>query len=98
MGFIIRGVIWDIPILIFAYVLFWGPIWEFCIGFRTFSTSSSWPKGGRLEGRGRSNFRDFGIARIAGQGVGLPSSGTGEVKGFGLPFPKPPRHQDVRIL
>ena len=25
MGFIIRGVIWDIPILIFAYVLFWGP-------------------------------------------------------------------------
>ena len=26
MGFIIRGFIWDIPILIFAYVLFWGPI------------------------------------------------------------------------
>ena len=25
MGFIIRGFIWDIPILIFAYVLFWGP-------------------------------------------------------------------------
>ena len=25
MGFIIRGVIWDVPILIFAYVLFWGP-------------------------------------------------------------------------
>ena len=24
MGFIIRGFIWDIPILIFAYVLFWG--------------------------------------------------------------------------
>ena len=23
---IIRGSIWDIPILIFAYVLFWGPI------------------------------------------------------------------------
>ena len=23
-GFIIRGFIWDIPILIFAYVLFWG--------------------------------------------------------------------------
>ena len=28
MGFIIRGFIWDIPILIFAYVLFWGPIIE----------------------------------------------------------------------
>ena len=27
MGFIIRGFIWDIPILIFAYVLFWGPSW-----------------------------------------------------------------------
>ena len=26
MGFIIRGFIWDIPIRIFAYVLFWGPI------------------------------------------------------------------------
>ena len=26
MGFIIRGFIWDIPILIFAYVLFCGPI------------------------------------------------------------------------
>ena len=26
MGFIIRGFIWDIPILIFAYVLCWGPI------------------------------------------------------------------------
>ena len=26
MGFIIGGFIWDIPILIFAYVLFWGPI------------------------------------------------------------------------
>ena len=26
MGFIIRGFIWDIPILIVAYVLFWGPI------------------------------------------------------------------------
>ena len=26
MGFIIRGFIWDIPILVFAYVLFWGPI------------------------------------------------------------------------
>ena len=26
MGFIIRGFIWDIPIPIFAYVLFWGPI------------------------------------------------------------------------
>ena len=26
MGFIIRGFIWDIPILIFAFVLFWGPI------------------------------------------------------------------------
>ena len=25
MGFIIRGFIWDIPILIFAYVLFWVP-------------------------------------------------------------------------
>ena len=25
MGFIIRGFIWDIPILIFAYVLFGGP-------------------------------------------------------------------------
>ena len=25
MGFIIRGFIWDIPILIVAYVLFWGP-------------------------------------------------------------------------
>ena len=25
MGLIIRGFIWDIPILIFAYVLFWGP-------------------------------------------------------------------------
>ena len=25
LGFIIRGLIWDIPILIFAYVLFWGP-------------------------------------------------------------------------
>ena len=25
MGFSIRGFIWDIPILIFAYVLFWGP-------------------------------------------------------------------------
>ena len=25
MGFIIRGFIWDIPTLIFAYVLFWGP-------------------------------------------------------------------------
>ena len=24
-GFFIRGFIWDIPILIFAYVLFWGP-------------------------------------------------------------------------
>ena len=33
MGFIIRGCIWDIPILIFAYVLFWGPIIWF-IGFR----------------------------------------------------------------
>ena len=26
MGLIIRGCIWDIPILIFYYVLFWGPI------------------------------------------------------------------------
>ena len=26
MGFIIIGFIWDIPILVFAYVLFWGPI------------------------------------------------------------------------
>ena len=26
LGFIIRGFIWDIPVLIFAYVLFWGPI------------------------------------------------------------------------
>ena len=26
MGFIIRGCIWDTPILIFAYVLFWSPI------------------------------------------------------------------------
>ena len=26
MGFIIRGFIWDVPILIFAYVLFWGHI------------------------------------------------------------------------
>ena len=26
MGFITRGFICDIPILIFAYVLFWGPI------------------------------------------------------------------------
>ena len=26
MGFIIRGVLWDIPILIFAYVPFGGPI------------------------------------------------------------------------
>ena len=25
MGFIIRGFIWDIPILLFAYVLFRGP-------------------------------------------------------------------------
>ena len=25
MGFIIRGFVWDIPILIFAYVLFSGP-------------------------------------------------------------------------
>ena len=25
MGFIIRGFIWDIPILMFAYVLFLGP-------------------------------------------------------------------------
>ena len=25
MSFIVRGFIWDIPILIFAYVLFWGP-------------------------------------------------------------------------
>ena len=29
LGFIIRGFIWDIPILIFAYVLFWGPIHGF---------------------------------------------------------------------
>ena len=29
MGFIIRGVIWDIPILVFAYVLFWCPIGVF---------------------------------------------------------------------
>ena len=28
MGFIVRGLIWDIPILIFAYVLFWGPIFR----------------------------------------------------------------------
>ena len=26
LGFIIRGFVWDIPILIFAYVLFGGPI------------------------------------------------------------------------
>ena len=26
LGFIVRGYVWDIPILIFAYVLFWGPI------------------------------------------------------------------------
>ena len=26
LGFFIRGFIWDIPILIFAYVLFWGPM------------------------------------------------------------------------
>ena len=26
MGFLLREFIWDIPILIFAYVLFWGPI------------------------------------------------------------------------
>ena len=26
LGFIIRGFIWDIPILVFAYVLFWGRI------------------------------------------------------------------------
>ena len=25
LGFIIRGVIWDIPALLFACVLFWGP-------------------------------------------------------------------------
>ena len=25
LGFIVRGFIWDIPILIFAYVLFLGP-------------------------------------------------------------------------
>ena len=25
-GFSVRGFIWDIPILIFAYVLSWGPI------------------------------------------------------------------------
>ena len=25
LGFTIRGFIWDIPILIVAYVLFWGP-------------------------------------------------------------------------
>ena len=24
MGIFIRGFIWDIPVLIFAYVLFWG--------------------------------------------------------------------------
>ena len=26
LGFILRGFIWDIPSLILAYVLFWGPI------------------------------------------------------------------------
>ena len=25
MGFILRGFIWDIPLLSFAYVLVWGP-------------------------------------------------------------------------
>ena len=25
LGFIIRGFIWDIPIIFVAYVLFWGP-------------------------------------------------------------------------
>ena len=41
MGFIIRGFIWDIPILIFAYVLFGGPslVFEdvggwYLVGFR----------------------------------------------------------------
>ena len=29
LGFIIRGFIWDIPLLVFAYVLFWGPIPDF---------------------------------------------------------------------
>ena len=33
LGFFIRGFIWDIPILIFAYVVFWGPIF---LASRTF--------------------------------------------------------------
>ena len=28
LGFIIRGFIWDIPILFFSYVLFWDPTKE----------------------------------------------------------------------
>ena len=38
LGFTMRGFIWDIPILIFAYVLFWCPIcgcgWRGELGFR----------------------------------------------------------------
>ena len=39
MGFIIRGSIWDIPILIFAYVLFGGPI---TIGFSRLPSQIMW--------------------------------------------------------
>ena len=37
LGFIIRGFIWDIPILIFAYVLFWGPNKDSCLGKQVMS-------------------------------------------------------------
>ena len=50
MGFIIRGFIWDIPSLIFAYVRFWGPIqgsttWFDAQGFLGFRTLGFWGLG-----------------------------------------------------
>ena len=48
MGFIIWGFIWDIPTLIFAYVLFWGPTHESFGGFGVQSLALGDPSFGWL--------------------------------------------------
>ena len=60
MGFLLRGFIWDIPILIFAYVLFWGPSrspWVLRIHPAAVQPSSSWPTRASWHVRGGLGFR-----------------------------------------
>ena len=75
MGFIIRGLIWDIPILIFAYVLFWGPT-KGCLKVPIVPLEGSVGFRGLGFGVWGLGFRVYGLGRV-------PLKGSRGLGGFG---------------